>query len=368
MADLPSGPNIPTRATFQAALQQLAAKWKGQHGVARLTVQSGSSGLPVFLLHGVGPRPPAVPNWIILPAASGVAVRVSILWRDLNSGAIGADPAPARVEVFDPQQGARAPLNPFNERDVERAMWSFFTPTTPAPVEVVRPAFHVHPVPTAQQPPPAETEVPQISVDGRLPQYNLPNFWAKPWEPYGCLCCTFYQTPTLLYSFQAPQDYLLIVDGIAFDVPQFMTIGEAFDVTIRRDGENILTFEEVVIDPLNPDPSLRCLFTSTQKPLPLWIRFDRNQQLTVEITLKGLYPFTTKTSTDTFCGVICALLHGWFGSLMDNRDGAARPIDVGGMRDGDGSEVLSNPATLETAEEKALWLNLWLARNVPTQR
>ncbi len=97
---------------------------------------------------------------------------------------------------------------------------------------------------------------------------------------------------------------------------------------------------QMMADNLNPDPGNRAAFSSHVRPLPLWLRFDRNETISIFITPKGLFPFP-KTPADSFCGNICVLLHGWIASLIDNRDGAMRPIDVGRMREGSGDELAS---------------------------
>jgi len=362
-----------TKDVLLAALRQLNTKWAGQGGVTRVVFQV-AEGKPVFYFQGPSASPPpGLPGRMTVPMSDGKTFApIAILWRQ-EVPAVGIDkgylaPGPTKAltpppnrpvrsaypELFNPSDKATVPLDPFNEKDVDKAYWFFFSQLDPRPIETVQPAFHVPLVGTGMEMPEPEAERAQLSVDARLPQYDIPNWWAKPFEPHSCLCCSFYETPILILSYRVPETYLLVLDGWSFTVDQLMAVGEIFEVSFRRDGDELLRYEEVVIDPLNPDPAQRTLFSSSAQIQDIPMRFDRNQMLNVYVTLKGTFPFL-KTPTDTFCGTLCILLHGWLGSLIDNRDGTPRPVDPASLRDGSGDEDL-----IQVDTQKVKELNDWL--------
>lgn len=362
----------PTQPVLEAALRQLNQKWAGVGGVTRVSLQSDDHGRPLFFFCGPSEPGAKLPNGMVVPDPMGRPFRVPIRWRREDPlAAVVHKPAPQvddlrkanLPELFNPQPEALGPLDPLKNEDIDKAYWWFFTPAPDRPLHVVHPAFHAMIDPVLGKDPPPDSIAPIMYFDARLPQYDMPNFWAKPWEPYGCLCCTFYTRPTIVLQYTVPQDYMLVIDGIALNASCPLLPGETFLVEILRDGAMLLAFEEVFIDPANPDPARRWMFTGTGLPIPLWMRFDRNETVTVRITPLGPFPFA-KSPYDTFCCTVCVLMHGWLGSLMDNRDGAARPVDVGGLRDFDGDEVTRDSWVADDLPARAALLQQWLTEAV----
>lgn len=357
----------PQQSTLDTALRQLNKKWAGRDGVVRVSLQSDEHGRPLFFFCGPSERPADIlPNGMVVPDPMGRPFRVPIGWRREDTGSVYTNQSLTKTgapELFNPQPDAVRPLDPLKNEDIDKAYWWFFTPTPKRQLDVVNPAFHAMVDPVLGAIPPPDHIAPVMFFDARLPQYDMPNFWAKAYEPYGCLCCTFYTRPTIVYQYTVPEDYMLVINGICFTTTCDIGPGETFLIEIMRNGAMILAFEEVLIDPANPDPSQRWLFTGCSLPLPLWIRFDRNETITVRITPLGLFPFT-KSTYDTFCCTVCVLLHGWLGSLMDNRDGAARPVDVGGNRDFMGDEVTKDAWVIDELPARAKLLQQWLTEAV----
>ena len=347
----------PTKQTLSAALSQLNGKWKDKAGVTRVGFQTDSAGIvPMFVFYGPTTQaPPGLPGSVVVPDVNGRPYKVSIFWRQNEDATAPAQIQSQKPELFNNKSNAPLPLDPLADADIDKAYFWFFTPADENfTVKNWLPAFNVPQVPTNMAPPLAELIDTQIHVDMRLPQYDNPNFWAKAFEPSACICCTYYMRPTIVYSYTVPDTYLLVLDGISYDVNVILPFGTIFQVEILRGGAVAAIIEEIVVDPANPDPSNRVAFCNHSAPTPLHVTIDRGENLTVKITVKGPYPFT-KTQQDTFCGDICVLLHGWLGSLTDNRDGAPRPVDVGEMREGVGNETLK-----ETTEEYVKTLLAWV--------
>ncbi len=371
--------DLPAMKVLQAGLQQLNNKWRGQGRITGVRLQSLPNGRPIYVFDGTGDDPGApMPRAFVVPDAQGRPFRVPVVWRGPQPSVQSAqrlttDPArPVRketpkTEMFNPILKATRPLDPLNNEDIDKAYWWFFTPTKPRIMHEWHPAFHAIPEPTMAPVPTADHIDPILFFDARLPQYDQANFWAKPAEYFGCACMQYFQRPYTVLSQTVPETYLLVIDDLALDIcdPESTTLGFGDTVLIEvfRDGAALLAFEDTILDPTNPDPAKRWAFTGAVRPIPLWMRFDRNQQLTIRITVKGAFPFQ-KTSQDTFCGSLGILTHGWLGSLLDNRDGTARPIDVGDMRDYFGDDILENSWIISDMRDRLALFDQWLQQSV----
>ena len=349
--------SLPTRQILEAGLRQLNAKWMNKGGITRVLLQTDASGkIPGYYFQGTTETIPAdLPGFMIVPGADGRPYKVSVFWRRDTTVPQVTEVPSLRPEIFNPSPNGVMPLDPLSESDVDKAYFFFATPADlNRTVKNYLPAFHAIPQPTNMDPPAAELIESQLHVDMRLPQYDNPNYWTKPFQPNACLCCAWFARPVLVYSFTVPDTYLLVLNGISYDVDVLLPFGTIFHVDILRGGAVAASFEDIVVDPANPDPSKRVAFASHETPTPLYVLVDRGETLSVQITVKGTYPFT-KTQMDTFCGTICILLQGWLATLMDNRDGAPRPSDVGEMREGVGNETYS-----ELTEDYVKTLLTWV--------
>jgi hypothetical protein len=323
-----------SRDILLAGLRQLTAKYKGK-GADAITVQM-VSGVPAYIMHGKTPKPPdGLPGSITVPDSFGHPVAVSVLW---SMAQVGIPLVKPSVNPVPPDRGQGLPGSPDrpvtrhpkpDEKDLDAFMWGGASKIDRRDVAVVYKPSMGDPVITQQEIPTAEVTEIQISVDTT----GTWGWWTKPFDVQGCLCCTFYGTPVQVVQYTVPQDYMLTLDGWSFFVYGNYFIGETFNVRFSRDGDTLLEYDEVIVDPANPDAAKKCLFSgSVKQVMNEYLRIDRNQVLTITITPKGLFPFN-KGPLDPFCGTICCLLHGHMTALLDNRDGAPRPKDVGRLRD-----------------------------------
>jgi hypothetical protein len=316
-----------------AALGQLSQKYRGKGGVINVTVQM-ISGSPAFIMHGAAPKPPdGLPGRMTVPDDTGRPVAVPVLWNQRKDVPLIVP----SVRAVAPAAGNSLPMSPdrpvtakphSNDEDVDRSMWRGFTPIDRRDViREYQPGSET--IATQMAIPEAITEELRVSVDIT----GTWGWWTKAFDVQGCLCCTYYATPVAVLSYTEQQDWQLTIDGWSFFVYGNFFVGDTFNVRFVRDGETILEYDEIIVDPTNADPAKRCLFSgSTDQPMNSYLRIDRNQTLVVYITVKGLAPFA-KGPLDPFCGTICCLLHGHRTALLDNRDGAPRPKDVGALRD-----------------------------------
>lgn len=176
--------------------------------------------------------------------------------------------------------------------------------------------------------------VPRLSLNvrARVPQYDTPSFWSKTFSFSAPLCCTFYRRLTVAATYKVPSDRMVVINGVAFSATG-MQPGEVFVCSLRVSGQERVSFEEMYVGPLSPEPAGCFAFSSPEKPIPVWVPVDHDQTLTVMFQVLGLSPFAPVAPTDGFCGNLLALLTGWESPIQDNRDGGPRPIDQGLMLD-----------------------------------
>lgn len=332
------------KQTLLAGMQQLSSKYKG-NGVDRITVQV-VSGRPVFVMHGpTTTPPPGLPGVLTVPDVNKQSVKIPILW----------------AQVKQSINNASIPTVKANEIDLDRSLWFGFTPIDRRDVVTEFQPAPTDNIVTAGKIPESTHSDLQIAVDitGEW------GWWTKPFDSQGCLCCTVYSVPSIVFHYVVPPDYALFIDAWAFFVDSTLPIGETFNVRFLRDGETLLEYDEVIVDPLNADPAKRCLFSgSIDQVQKSYLRIDRNQTFTVILTPKGLFPFL-KGPNDTYCATLCVLLHGHLQALLDNRDGAPRPKDVGKIRDDLWGDGTLREVTAEDVAQMMAWLDAATANAAP---
>jgi hypothetical protein len=321
----------PDKRLLLAGLQQLNQKYAGPStGVERVTVQM-INGKPTYIMQGPTQNPPrGLPGVIALTPK----MEIPIIWA-YRRFPLGANPVPT-------------PKN----SDLNKEMWYGYSPAPRRDtVTVFKPSTDR--IATQAAIPQAVASDLQVAVDTTGPL----GWWDLAQDLEGCLCCSYYFRPVTVLTFVVPQDRVLYIDGWSFFVYCNVPVGWQFNVRITRDGDTLVDYNEVVVDPLNPDPAKRCLFSgSIEQVMNSYLRIDRGQTLNVVITPKGLAPFLS-TPLDSVCGNICVLLHGHSTALLDNRDGAPRPKDVGRMRDDVTGCGLLDQVTKEDVDQLEMWVN-----------
>lgn len=320
----------PEKRLLLAGLQQLNQRYAGPgKGVERVTVQM-INGKPTYIMQGPTQNPPrGLPG--VMTLARGVEIPVIWAYRRFPLGS----PVPAPTNA-----------------DLNREMWYGYSPAPRRDTVTVFKPSTDRIATQAKIPEAAVTDL-QVAVDTTGPL----GWWDLAQDLEGCLCCSFYMRPVTVLTFVVPQDRALYIDGWSFFVYCNVPVGWQFNVRITRDGDTLIDYDEVVVDPLNPDPAKRCLFSgSIEQVMNSYLRIDRNQTLNVVITPKGLAPFLS-TPLDSVCGNICVLLHAHSTALLDNRDGAPRPKDVGRMRDDVTGCGLLDQVTKEDVDQLEMWIN-----------
>lgn len=306
---------LPNPGQLQWALSKVQAdlpQWAGAQS-AKLMYHKGAT--PVIVVTGsVSTRPAKMPKAVRV-FADAARYDVLILWKG------PVDPR-ASVPIL--------PSTPEQDKPLNDAMWAGAPSVLDQPLRMWEPTDHQPEVPIALAPPSAQEREHQFSASVRLPQFATPNFWSKPFHKYSNICCPRYATRTMVYSYKVPPDYMLVMTGLSYEFSDLVTFDQ-FTMHVLRDGNELARWNDMrALD--TPDPAEQYVLAGHYRPFPLYGRFDHDQTLTVATTVLGPYPFT-KTAEDTLGGCVSVYPQGWLGSLYDNRDGGARPVDMGELND-----------------------------------
>jgi len=319
---------IPDQEQLQWALSKVRSdlkQWAGAQS-ARLMFHQGK--IPVIVVVGLASARPGKMPKAIRVFADALPYNVAILWKG------PVDPRASMPLV---------PSTPAQDMQLDRDMWAGATSVIDRPGKLLGPTEHQPDVPIAQGFPTAQQEEYQFAASVRLPQFATPNFWAKNFRKYGNVCCPRYAERTVIYSYKVPPDYVLVMTGLSYEFSDLVTFDQ-FIMHVLRDSNELGQWYDMRA--LNtPDPAEQYVFAGHYRPFPFYGRFDHDQRLTIATTVLGPYPFT-KTPEDTLGGCVSVYPSGWLGSLYDNRDGGARPVDMGELND----IFLGEPSIPDTAQ------------------
>lgn len=231
--------------------------------------------------------------------------------------------APAQPAVDPMSQAA-------NNMDVDRDMWTGYTPTPRlASPEAPSPA-HQQEVHTALKLPPRRPPFLPLFGEKVAPPYQQPSVWARPFNQSMKTCIGFYETEYTVLSAEIPDTRLTQIHSIGYELQNTLAVGEVFSVTVRRDGEVMASWQDIVANNA-ANPAERYAFGSVRQSIPLDLRVDRTQNITVSITVHGPLPFS-KTSADPLSINAKVITYGYMDQLRDTRENGFRSRVAGGER------------------------------------
>lgn len=305
---------IPNQTDLDAALRKVRADFSALQGVESIRLMFYKGHKPVIVVKGSVPERPTKLPKAIRSFADAKVYPIAILWQG----------------PIDPRASMPIPVStPADDLALNNDLWAGAPPVRDEPLKMWEPASTIL-QPVGQMMPVSGPAQPRVQAVARLPQFATPNFWAKPFHEYGNLCCPFYERRTVAYSFKVPSDYLLIVNGLSYEFSD-LVLFDQFIIHINRDEEELTRWYDMKATN-DVDPATNFVFAGHYRPFKLWARFDHDQTFVVSVTVRGPYPFT-KSPDDTLGGCVSVFPRGWLGSLYDNRDGGARPVDMGELND-----------------------------------
>ncbi len=299
-------PNLPTPAQLKEAMLKVAKDFtKGPNPVTsirRVEVVAYRRGVPRLRVVSNSPIAPAK-----FPA--GLALR-------LRNGSIYNLP----IEWF------------YDVTRSDRQMWGGASDVTDRPRQEIVPWSEHAPLLNSEQKMPANDVVEyQLIVNSRLPQFSVPNFWSEPFHPSDSVCTPYYETFYYPYRFRVPADRMVMINSVSYEFANAIADFEQFTVGILRENEVMAEWTDMKV-PGSTNPAEQYAFAGHYRPIPVYCRVDHDQTIVVRVKVKGAYPYT-HLDTDVLGGCFTVCLNGWMASLMDNRDGGARPVDMGDFND-----------------------------------
>lgn len=160
------------------------------------------------------------------------------------------------------------------------------------------------------------------------PQWEAPDFDARPFEAAGEDCVQFYETPTYTFSFKVPETSLVAIKALSYQWHITRPIGDVFRVELLRNHDTLTGWEDIVISAAG-DLGARFAFCSHVSPLPIFARFDRNDVIGIRVTYRGPYPFGIAPNV----GIpgrprFRTVFNGWLSTITNNRDGQSKNTRV----------------------------------------
>ncbi len=290
--------SFPTKERLEKNLARVVKDFGSHPSILDIRLRI-SNGMPVITAVGTNAAPPEnFPTGISMKMKDGTTFFLPIQWR------YSANPS-------------------------DKQMWKGDSPVFPSVVSTKYAATGHAPVLVSEKKiPEAEEEQYHLSLPARLPGFVNPNFWAHPWEDTSASVCTLnYETWYTVYNAIVPKMSMIIIKGISYEFEDNLIINDQFEVRVMRDADNLCQyFDAKVANAV--DPAEQYAFSGHYRQAPLYCRFDHDERILVQILVHGAYPFT-HTPADFLGGCVKVYVTGWRSSLMDTRDGGARPSDFG---------------------------------------
>lgn len=231
------------------------------------------------------------------------------------------------------------PMRPADQATQNRDLDTYYW-TSPG---VEPPRMPVHPrvddqllvIPTNQMEEVGENPQNHMWVTGTRPMWNDPRYWSYPLEERYTVCVPTWEEEYNFGTLDVPENTMAIIDSVSYHVTSGLAQFDLFEMaayTPAREG----LWEDMIIDPLTPDPSHRYAFAGDVTPLPLSIRGDRNHKIRFTVKARGVVNLAGNSTHNPGDPLIPnahfrLLVHGYYAPLRHNVDGAPRMGDTGNM-------------------------------------
>lgn len=298
-------PEMPTPERLQIALAKVTRDFMGKIrsviGISLGTVE----GQPAIIVRATNATPPDnFPGALQLKLANGATYDLRISWR------YAANPS-------------------------DKQMWKGDSPVISRPWSLSSrgqgpgnaPAFDsMRNIPEQNIP-----DEMQLYLPMRKPGFVNPNFWGQPFFESGTVCLPNYETMYVAFRYKVPATRMVIVTGISYEFTNSIGLFEQFEVMLYSNSDQLCRYYDLKASNA-VNPAEQFAFAGHYRPLPFYGRFDHDAMIVGQIIVRGLYPFSY-TPQDFLGGCVSLYLSGFSSSLMDERDGGARPTDMGEFND-----------------------------------
>jgi hypothetical protein len=286
---------------WEAIAKRLRVTWAKIPGIVDVRIRRRKDGAAAVYVRTRGGFPRG------LPAAVSVKVGITslvlpVLWAPV----VEAPP------VATPQH---------HDLPITRDMWGGAPPVVDRMLPVIDP-IDVPKIPTGGLPPPVGQPDMEVFLPVRDPR--LP-FWTKPFDLNQCVCLTRLGVPTMVLSVSIPQDQMLTLTGISYNIFG-AAVFDRLRISVSRSLSEQATWDDMVMANA-ADDAHQFAFSGHLNPMPLNLIVDHDNELTVTVTALGGPPYTpipTPTNLQ-----VCVLLRGWISLVNDARSGAPKSFDIG---------------------------------------
>lgn len=210
--------------------------------------------------------------------------------------------------------------------DLDTFLFKFDTPTMKSrfPDYPLNPPGRTLPrMATESKTPDSDAPPVPFCITGVPPLWNQGNAWSVPFDAQGTGCILFYKRRYPFFKYTVPDQYLLKIQWISYELADSVPVDTVFKIYVFRDNELITEFKDMVINPNHPNPAHRYAMAGHTRQLPFLLRVDKRQQFSVFIELLGP-PGSAFTENDAIVanGVVCPV--GFQTRLSFDYDGAPK--------------------------------------------
>lgn len=242
-----------------------------------------------------------------------------------------AHPLSGAMEARGVERNVVRPVQGPDNSDIDMLMWRGYTPLE---------RQHVPPEPTPAAPPEQVHLTEELPPTGPIRPatwymflnkfpvpWEDPIVWSNPYEQASTVTVPFYEQTTPILQYEVPELFLFMLQGVSYEVDGALN-NEFFVVDILRSGAKIVEWQEYVINAAAANPANKFAFAGHTRPMPMQLKFDAHEHLTVRVRYRGTKPFA-HLPTDVLNRDIKILVHGYLCRLRDSRAGAPKYLSDG---------------------------------------
>lgn len=219
--------------------------------------------------------------------------------------------------------------------DVDRAYWYTHAPVPPRQGRYEAEDDTLYRIPTQEEAPPGANPQNRAWVTGNLPVWNEPGYWSTPFEETYTVCVPTWEEEYQVGTLISPEMSITVIESVSYECISGLAQFDIFEWALYRPGK-VAQWEDMIIDPLTANPSLRHVFAGHVRPLPLIHRVDRGQTAWFTVKARGIVDLAGLSNHNPGDPLIPNAnfrlnVQGWRTQLRRNVDGGPRPTDLGNM-------------------------------------
>jgi hypothetical protein len=251
------------------------------------------------------------------------------------------------VDALDLRRLPKVPL-PTGQEDkiLDRALWHFWVEITrrvEAPDLLLRAPPQVG---GGVNVPAGEPTHARLTLPIHFPPWVSPNYRARYFAYRTDICVLLYKQwyPGVIFTVNANE--MAVITKISYEFGRIAD-QEVFQLSIKRNGATLATWEDMKINGADPNPAKQFVFGGHFLPIPTHMIFDHHDAVAIEVQALGVQAADgtfPETSTDILSGTCSIVTQGFVSTTTDDRDGTPRPTDPGIALNNYGDAILDDYA------------------------